>query len=411
MLFLLASTVAGRPGRRAAARRCVGAVVGFLLLNWFFTPPVGTLTVAEPENAVGAGGVRRRGGGGRDRRRPGVPPRRRGRCAPAPRPRRWRAVPVGADRPGHRRGDRRAAARDVRPGRRLAAGAGPGGLDRAGVVRHRLARPRPTRATPGSGSTTTTCSRSAASRCAPATSGCSRRSPCRPGSCSSTAGCASATSGPRTSSAPRPPRPPCCAPSPTTCARRWPRCGPRSTGCVSLGGLRGGPRRSWSRAVDDSTRAARAAHRQPARPVPAADRLLHPVLRARSLDEVLPLALAGHDRRRVVGSRSTSRPRCAHRRRAARARGGQPGRQRGAARRRVAGPGARRTCCRTRSSVIVVDQGPGVPPDAAGADVRAVPAARRHAARRPGPRAGGRPRASPRRSAAPCPPRTRPAAG
>ena len=135
MLTLLASTVAvALIGGLLPA--LLGAVVGFLTLNYFFTPPVGTLTVSEPRNLLALGGVRGRGGRGRHGRGPGVPSRRR---RPA-RPRRGgddeRAVAVGADRPGHRRGDRRAAPRDVRPGRRLAAEAGPGGLDRAGVVRH-----------------------------------------------------------------------------------------------------------------------------------------------------------------------------------------------------------------------------------------------------------------------------------
>ena len=33
----------------------VGAVVGFLTLNYFFTPPVGTLTVSEPRNLLALG--------------------------------------------------------------------------------------------------------------------------------------------------------------------------------------------------------------------------------------------------------------------------------------------------------------------------------------------------------------------
>jgi two-component system sensor histidine kinase KdpD len=51
MLTLLASTVvvALIGGLRPAL---VGAVIGFLALNYFFTPPVGTLTVAEPRNLL-----------------------------------------------------------------------------------------------------------------------------------------------------------------------------------------------------------------------------------------------------------------------------------------------------------------------------------------------------------------------
>ena len=44
-------TVAHRPPRRHRPA-IVGAVVSSLVLNWFFTDPVGTLTISEPENAV-----------------------------------------------------------------------------------------------------------------------------------------------------------------------------------------------------------------------------------------------------------------------------------------------------------------------------------------------------------------------
>ena len=51
MLTLLASTVAvALVGGLLPA--LVGAVVGFLALNYFFTPPVGTLTVSEPRNVL-----------------------------------------------------------------------------------------------------------------------------------------------------------------------------------------------------------------------------------------------------------------------------------------------------------------------------------------------------------------------
>jgi two-component system sensor histidine kinase KdpD len=51
MLTLLASTVAvALIGGLLPA--LVGAVVGFLALNYFFTPPVGTLTVSEPRNVL-----------------------------------------------------------------------------------------------------------------------------------------------------------------------------------------------------------------------------------------------------------------------------------------------------------------------------------------------------------------------
>ena len=51
MLTLLASTVAvALVGGLLPA--LLGAVVGFLTLNYFFTPPVGTLTVSEPKNLL-----------------------------------------------------------------------------------------------------------------------------------------------------------------------------------------------------------------------------------------------------------------------------------------------------------------------------------------------------------------------
>ena len=118
--------------------------------------------------------------------------------------------------------------------------------------------------------------------------------------------------------------------------------------------------------------------------------LIHPVLRTRSLDEVLPLALAGHEPDVVRLEVEEPAPLGHHRRRAARARGGQPGRQRRPARPRVAGPGARPRAAghgrRDRGR-----PGPRHPAGRPGADVRAVPAARRHGLRRPGPRAGRRP--------------------
>ncbi len=69
MLTLLASTVAvALVGGLLPA--LLAAVVGFLALNYFFTPPVGTLTVSEPRNVLALRRLRRRGRRGRDRRRP-----------------------------------------------------------------------------------------------------------------------------------------------------------------------------------------------------------------------------------------------------------------------------------------------------------------------------------------------------
>ena len=65
----------------------------------------------------------------------------------------------------------------------------------------------------------------------------------------------------------------CCAPSPTTCGRRSRRCAPRSTACVAAAtASEPDDRHELRRHARRLDRPARAAHRQPARPVPAADR-------------------------------------------------------------------------------------------------------------------------------------------
>ncbi len=138
--------------------------------------------------------------------------------------------------------------------------------------------------------------------------------------------------------------------------------------------------------------------------------LLKPQLRARSLDEVLPLAVAGSPAgavslevdesapmvrtdagllERVVANLVGNAVRVSARQAGAGARPRPPGDRRDHGRR----PRPRRTA------------------RPAGADVRAVPAARRHLAGRPGARPGGGPRARPRPSAARSRPRTPPAAG
>ena len=413
MLFLLAATVAGRPGRRAAARAARGAVVGFLLLNWFFTPPVGTLTISEPKNVLALLVFVAVAAGGRDGRGPGLPAGRRR----AARPRRGgdhgRAVPVGAHRPGHRRGDRRAAPRDVRPGRRLAARrSGPAGWVVLAASTARPARLDPDEARhPGPGRRRPRARALRSSRCGRATSGCSRRSPCRPGWCWSTAGCASATSGPPPSSGPRRRARRCCARSRTTCARRWPRCAPPSTGCVDR-------RRSARPTGRELVAAVEASTEQLERLIDnlldlsrLQTGLLHPVLR----DAQPRRGPAARGRRPPAGQRRRSRS-TSPRRSCPPTPGCSSGSSPTWSPTRSASPAARRsgcsrTCSPTTVEVMVVDRGPGVPPEAAGADVRAVPAARRHRRRRPRPRAGRRPRARPRRSAARCRPRTPPAAG
>ena len=50
MLFLALTVLVALVGGLLPA--LVAAVGGFLLLNWFFTPPVGRFTIAEPENLV-----------------------------------------------------------------------------------------------------------------------------------------------------------------------------------------------------------------------------------------------------------------------------------------------------------------------------------------------------------------------
>ncbi|WP_433336055.1 DUF4118 domain-containing protein [Spirillospora sp. CA-294931] len=50
LLFLAWTVVVALVGGRWPAM--AAAVAGFLLLNWYFTPPVHTLTIAEPENAL-----------------------------------------------------------------------------------------------------------------------------------------------------------------------------------------------------------------------------------------------------------------------------------------------------------------------------------------------------------------------
>ena len=53
MLFLALTVLVALVGGLWPA--IVSAVVGFLLLNWFFTLPTGRLTIAEPENALALG--------------------------------------------------------------------------------------------------------------------------------------------------------------------------------------------------------------------------------------------------------------------------------------------------------------------------------------------------------------------
>ena len=388
MLTLLASTVAvALIGGLLPA--LLGAVVGFLALNYFFTPPVGTLTVSEPRNllalvvflAVAAAVAT-------------VVDLASRRAADALRARAEATTLSGLSR-SVLTGQDTAEAIVERLRETFGQDAvsllarGPRGLDRAGVVR-RPVRGHPRRGRhPGPGRRH---ARAGALRRAPArraTSGCWRRSRCRPGWCSSTAGSASATSGPRTSSAPRPPPRRCSGRSPTTSGRRWPPCAPPSTGCSPPASPRT-TGTSWSRSVGESAEQLERLIDDLLDLSRLQSGLIHPVLRTRSLDEVLPLAVSGHEPdvvrleveepaplvttdagllERVVANLVGNAVRHAP---------GSPVR-------------VLAHVLPDTVEVIVVDRGPGIAARGSGAGVRAVPAARRHRHRRPRPRAGRRP--------------------
>ena len=392
-LLFLARPVAGRAGRRAASRRWSASLVGFLLLNWFFTPPVGRLTVSEPENLVALFVYVAVAVGRRHRGRPGLAPGRRGHAGPHRGGHPRRPVAVGAHRAGHRRGDRGAAARDVRAGRRRRCWRRtPAGW----AVRRRERGTVPgdarTRATPGCRWTTTTCSPCAARRCGRATSACSRGSRCRPSLVleyrrlrAREDRAAALESAEATSTA-------------LLRAVSHDLRTPLATMRASVDGLVSGDRLDADdqpalvAALAGVDRPARAPHRQPARPVPAPvraaqaaaarparstrscrspSRVIRPDAVSLEVDESVPMVRtdAGLLERVVanlVGNavRRLGRP------------AGAGARPRAARDRRDHGrrPGTRRT------------------PRPAGADVRAVPAARRHLAGRARPRAGRGPR-------------------
>ena len=209
----------------------VTALAGFLLLNWFFTPPVGRWTdrgAAERRHPRRLRRHRGRGGVGGG---PGLAPRRGRRAGPRRGDRHVRAVAVGAHRRRHRAGGGVPAACHLRVGVGVAAGParrrrrlGPGGQRRP----RRPREPR-VRGHPGPGRRPRASSPCAGGSCGPPRSASSTASPCRPGWSWSTAGCASATPAPPRSSTPRRPAPPCCARSRTTCVRRSRRSAPPST--------------------------------------------------------------------------------------------------------------------------------------------------------------------------------------
>ena len=100
LLFLLLTRRAS-PWSAAWGRRCVGAVVSASSLNCFFTPPLHTLTIAEPENALALLVFVLVAAAVASRRRPAPP------AAPSrPRARRARRRPGDARRQRARRGRR-----------------------------------------------------------------------------------------------------------------------------------------------------------------------------------------------------------------------------------------------------------------------------------------------------------------
>ncbi len=144
------------------------------------------LRAGEPGRSVR---LRRRRGRGRHRGRPGVAPGHRGHPGPHGGRHVGRALTVGAHRAGHGRGDRRAAARDVRAGRRRrccrrAPTGWAGGRSERGPVSGDTRRGRQQ----GQGGRRPRARAVRAARSARPTSACWRVSRCRPGWCWSTDG-------------------------------------------------------------------------------------------------------------------------------------------------------------------------------------------------------------------------------
>ena len=282
------------------------------------------------------------------------------------------ALALGADRPGHRRGRRRAGARGLRPGRRLAAHAEPGGWTvtasaavRACARARRRRHPRPRRRRPRPRAV-----RGAAAGHRPAGAGGVRR-PGQPG-----AGVPPAARARRAgrragegrgdlhrAAARRLPRPAHPAGHDAGRRRRAPGAPtstrPTAPSCVAA---LDGSADQLERLIDDLLDLSR-----------LESGLVHPDLRPRSLDEVLPLAVAGHPPGAVEPRGRRDPPARRHRRRAAGAGRGQPGRQRRAPLDRDAGPGPGPRAARQR-------RGDGGRPRAGGAggaaraDVRGLPA-------------------------------------
>ena len=299
MLFLALTVLVALVGGLWPA--IVSAVVGFLLLNWFFTLPTGKLTIAEPENALALGvfvlvaaGVASVVDLAARRTTEAFRARAEASALAAD-------LPVGPVGRGHGRRAGRPAARDVhargglaaREARRRVGGPGDGrhrprarprgrpggarGRRRAGARAHRSGAPR--ERPPGAGGV---------------------RVPGRHRAGAGAAACPG-RAGAHPRRRPTPPAPRCSPPSRTTCAR------PLATIRASVDGLT-----STDLDLDDADRAALVGtlEESTARLERLIDNLLdlsrlqtgsvRPVLRATSLDEIVPFAIEGYPPGAVV---------------------------------------------------------------------------------------------------------------
>ena len=226
----------GRRPRRRRAPGCVVAVIGgFLLANWYFTPPFYEFTIADGENLLALRRVRRRRRHRRRARRPGRPQPAPGRPGCRPRPRRSPRSPGRS--PVRARSPRcsascastfgfRAAALLRRAARRLAR------ARRRRAPSRRTTPTRPTSVRDLGGDVTLALAGGELSARGPARAQRLRRpgrrrrrarsgSTARPAKAADLAAANDAA------------RPRCCRPCRTTCARRWRRSRRRSPACAS----------------------------------------------------------------------------------------------------------------------------------------------------------------------------------
>ena len=262
--------------------------------------------------------------------RRGGPPRPPGR---APRRPRWAGCP-GRCSPGRTRPRRSWSGCARRSGRTPSSCStrGPTGWQVVAASGDR-ARRHPTRATPGSEWTTTTCSRCAGEPLRATDQRVLEAFAVQTGLVLEYRRLRAREDRAAALERPRRRRPRCCARSRTTCAPRWRPCAPRSTGWSSgHGARRRATGRRWSAAAGRVDRPARAAHRQPARPLPAADRAAAARSCARAASTRCCRSRSpGTPPGAVVPRGRRVRPVVPHRRRPAGAGRGQPGRQRGRA--------------------------------------------------------------------------------